>query len=268
MTTKTTTTRQANKASERPPTAPVDVLNTMPATKPPSQTGKALTPSQFFARLKPETYYGEYEKDIARLDPAWAKLALYFRSDTAPSRFTHKGIGALSVVRLAQRLNALKDRAEKGERYSILAAIRLCAEQNWPLPEWLAVMFMKAMDDHWKGGIFAHLDDVFYSTELAGKGQSVKAKKNHAEKIRRDFEIGNRLWLECSRKARTCTEITSLSAVVQAVLADAVTAGEPYPVKFRTAYELVKKHDKNQAELLGKREKQPLARFFAKRCKE
>jgi hypothetical protein len=106
-----------------------------------------------------------------------------------------------------------------------------------------------------------------------GKGQSVKAKKNHAkknhaEKIRSDLAIGNRLWNECWCKAQNCIEITSLSAVVEAVLEDAIIAGDPYPVKFRTAFDMVKKHDKNQAELLGKREKQPLARFLAKRCKE
>lgn len=219
-------------------------------------------------RWTPENHYGSYEKDMARLDPAWAKIALYFRSDTAPVRFIHKGIGALSVARLAQRLDALRVRAEKGESYSILAAISLCAEQNWPLPEWLALMFMQAMDNHGRGGKFASLDDVFYSTELVGKGQSAKAKKNHAEKIRDDLATGNRLWNECWCKAQNCTEITSLSAVVEAVLEDAVIAGAPYPVKFRTAFEMVKKHDLNQAELLGKREKQPLARFLAKRCKE
>jgi hypothetical protein len=36
MTTKTTTTRQANKASERPPTALIDALLAVPTASPPS----------------------------------------------------------------------------------------------------------------------------------------------------------------------------------------------------------------------------------------
>jgi hypothetical protein len=93
------------------------------------------------------TYYSDVEKDIAKLEPAWAKMALYFRCGVY--RFGHCDgeLRCKSLKKIKFELDARRKRVEAGDKLEILAAVAECAKENMPMPTWLATAFIEGVGE-------------------------------------------------------------------------------------------------------------------------
>jgi hypothetical protein len=154
-------------------------------------------------------------------------------------------------------LDVWKTRFEAGDTLALLQAIAVCAGENMPLPTWLAIEFSRKLETFFDPGGAHSLDDVFASPTLPTN----TAKK--AVNAKRDWEEGVALWVACWEEAHANELLTSLEAVL-----DRVLSSKKWSVKKRKARDLVMRVDESQAQHLGKREKQPLARFLEKRRKQ
>ncbi|MDO8320118.1 hypothetical protein [Rhodoferax sp.] len=212
-----------------------------------------MTP--LFDEYHPERCYNEIENELNILESAWAKFALFLRTGF---RYGHKKgtMRCQSLSELRSDLDIWRTRFERGETLALLHAIQLCAEENIPLPSWLAVAFSTALSGFLQPGGPHSLDMVFSSPNLPTNTPSKAAT------ARQDWALGAELWESCWDFANTHKDVTSFDAVL-----DSVLILKNWGVKKRKARELVTMIDKNQAELLGQREKQPFARFLEKRRK-
>ena len=122
-----------------------------------------------------EPAFNDNERELATLDDGWARAALAFRT---AERFGHRGnIRLMSLNAVYAQLEARRERYYKGNTMELLYAVQLCAEENTPLPKWLAIAFDDAFSGFLKNG--ASLDKVFYSPELAiTKKRSATARRN------------------------------------------------------------------------------------------
>jgi hypothetical protein len=136
--------------------------------------------------FKPETYYNDEEKALDKVEPAWAKAALFFRTG---SRFAHQpvSIRCQSLLEIWKQLEARKKRFRAGDTMELLHAIRCCAEENLPLPTWVALEFNNRFEQFLQADDAKSLDDIFSS-------KSLPVSKKHAIKARRDWRIGIQLW--------------------------------------------------------------------------
>jgi hypothetical protein len=186
--------------------------------------------------LQPETYYNDEEKALDRVEPAWAKAALCFRTG---SRFAHQpgSIRGLSLLEINKQLKARKKRFRAGDTMELLHAIRCCAEENLPLPTWVALEFNSRFEQFLQPDDPTSLDDIFFSKNLP-------VSKKHAIKARRNWRIGSELWWNVWEAVEN---YSSLDDALEAIL-----KGGNYGVGKTTARKLVLMIDKNQRELLGK----------------
>ncbi|OQW87027.1 MAG: hypothetical protein BWK72_14915 [Rhodoferax ferrireducens] len=203
----------------------------------------------------PNRRYNDDEKELNILDSGWAKLALGLRTGI---RYGHKKgiVNCRSLADMKAALGVWRERFEAGDTLALLQAIQLCADENLPMPSWLAVAFSKAMTGFLQPGGAHSLDLVFSSASLPTNTPTKAAA------ARQDWALGVQLWGECWRYALDHTDANSLDMVL-----DSVLALKKWGVKKRKARELVTRIDENQAEHLHKREKQPLAQFLEKRRK-
>jgi hypothetical protein len=186
--------------------------------------------------LQPETYYNDEEKALDRVEPAWAKAALFFRTG---SRFGHQPSSArcLSLLKIWEELEARKKRFRAGDTMELLHAIRCCAEENLPLPTWVALEFNSRFKQFLQPDDPTSLDDIFFSKNLP-------VSKKNAIKARRNWQVGTELWWGVWEVAEN---YSSLDDALEATL----KAGN-YGIGKTTARKLVLMIDKNQRELLGK----------------
>ena len=203
-------------------------------------------------------HYTESENALAVLDEGWARAALCLRTG-GMWRYGHTAgsINARSLPQVKAAIDVWKARFEAGDTLALLQAIELCAVENMPLPTWLAIEFSRKIQTFFDPGGAHSLDDVFASPTLPTN----TAKR--AVTAKRDWEEGALLWKACWKEALENELVTSLDAVL-----DRVLASRKWSVKKRKARELVTRVDESQAQHLGKREKQPLARFLEKRRKQ
>ena len=77
------------------------------------------------------------ERDLARLEPAWGKAALFFRTGC---RLGHQNgsMRCMSLIQVHRGLEVYRRRLSSGDTLSLLHAVSMCAEENLPLPTWLA----------------------------------------------------------------------------------------------------------------------------------
>jgi hypothetical protein len=204
----------------------------------------------------PDSYYNDVEKSIAVLDEGWARSALCLRTG-GKWRFGHGcEHRARSLSQVKSSLEVWHGRFKAGNTLAILHAVQLCAEENMPLPTWLAGAFSKAFGGFLQPGGPHSLDAVFKSPTLPTNTPSKAAA------AKQDWQLAGELWRDCWSEAIANEKITSIDALL-----DIVLAAKPWGVKKRKARKLVIKIDENQAEHMLMREKQPLARFLEKRCK-
>jgi len=194
-----------------------------------------------------ESCYDDDEKQLRNLDPAWAKAAHFFRTG---DRFGHRdGIRLRSLLDVHAEVEARRKRYEAGDTMELLHAVKVCAEENLPLPEWLALAFNERFTSIGKVGGPTSLDEVFYSSRLPTTGKK-------AAQARRDWQIGAKLWREVWKVA---ADHAGLDTAITAVLASG-----RHGVGKTKARQLVEMIDDTQSALTGQ---QSLSHFWSKRRK-
>ena len=202
----------------------------------------------------PEDYYDEGEKAIEKLDPAWAKAALYFRTG---QHFGHPdGLQRMqTLVRINEQLKVYQNRFLSGHTMALLQAIGVCSDENLPLPTWLAMAYREALTRFLSVGGPASLDNVFSSPNLP----TDTPKK--AAIARQDWMLGAEILHQLWTVVHKDKSIKSLDAAFAAVL-----GAKDYGVQKTKAKALVKMVEENQLEHLGKK-KDTLSLFLMKRRK-
>ncbi|MEO8022101.1 hypothetical protein [Polaromonas sp.] len=200
-----------------------------------------------------EQHYNAAEQVLARVEPAWAKAALYFRTH---EHFGHQpGTRRMqSLVRIHERLEVYRKRLASGDTMAILQAVHSCANENLPLPTWLAIAFSEGLKGFLSVGGAPSLDEVFKSPRLS----TDTAKKAAID--RQDWQLGGTIWRDVWKIVRRDESILSVDAAFKAAL-----AAEDYGVKKTKAKSLVAMVEKNQLEHLG--HNNTLSRFLEKRRK-
>lgn len=207
-----------------------------------------------FEEIK-KRYYGDFERELEKIEPAWAKAALFFRSNCV----WHLGHGpgairARSLLAIWQELEARRERFEAGNTIELLHAVSLCAEENLPLPTWLALAFNQIFTSTLKPGGPVSLDDAFTS-------HSTPATANKKMRRIEDWQLGGELWEAVWQLIVEDNSYSSLDPAIDRVLAD----NSHFVIGKTKAKELVSMIDKNQCELLPGH--QGLPQFFKKRRK-
>lgn len=197
--------------------------------------------------------FGDGERELTALDPAWGKAAFFFRTG---HRLGHgpDSMRCMSLDEVYRMLNVFRERFEGGDTLSILQAIGMCAEENLPMPEWLALAFNSRITAFGRTGSPPTLDDVFYSERMPTNS----AKK--AAQARQDWQLGGRLWRDVWDLVMADETIASFDKAITRLL-----ASRKYGVGKTKAKQLVLMLDTNQTQFLGKTETLP--RFLEKRRK-
>lgn len=200
-------------------------------------------------------YFDEREASIANIDEGWAKAALFFRTG---QHFGHEAgsYRARNLISIGEQIDVYKSRFERGDTLSLLDAVGFCAEENVPLPGWLALAFRSAFDTFLQPGGPPSLDVVFYSASLPTN----TPKK--AATARQNWQLGVELYNAAWNVALSDETMLTLNAVLMAVLLQ-----RDYGVKKTTARKLVLMLENNQNERPGKFASQSLSRFLEKRRK-
>jgi len=151
------------------------------------------------------------ERDLARLEPAWAKASLFFRTG---HRFGHPSgsIRCMSLDEVYRILEVYRSRFMSGETLSLLAAVGICSEENLPLPTWLADAFRSRMTEFLTPGKLRSLDEVFSSGTLP----TSSAKK--AAAARQDWQLAVCLCQDAWRMAQDDETLASFDRVVERLL--------------------------------------------------
>ena len=202
-------------------------------------------------------HFNEFEIDIAATEPAWAKASVYFRTELCH----HFGHGererrCQSMLRIHEQITVYRDRFENGDTLSLLQAVRICADENLPLPTWLALAFVAAFSSFISMGGPVSLDAVFSSPNLP----TSTAKK--AAEAKQNWDLGDAIYRATWEVAQADKSITSFDAALQSALSKTA-----FGVKKTTARSLFLMIEKNQLELLGQSTSQGFSSFLAKRRK-
>jgi hypothetical protein len=193
------------------------------------------------------------ERDLARLEPAWGKAARFFRTGC---RLGHQtgSIRCMSLLKVHRVLEVYRRRLTSGDTLSLLHAISTCAEENLPLPTWLADAFQSQMTEFLTPGRSRSLDEVFRSKSLPTNS----AKK--AAAARQDWQLGARLCHDAWELAQKDKTLTSFDRIVARLL-----KGTDYGVAKTKAKELIIMIETSQSQFLDK--ELSLSRFLEKRRK-
>lgn len=211
--------------------------------------------SPSFNPFNPAHYYDDGERQLEKLESAWAKAALYFRTG---EHFGHP-IGSRrmqGLIRIHEGIEVFRRRFEGGNTLALLQAVAMCAEENLSLPGWLAAAYLAALQGFLGPGGHPSLDAVFYSQSLP----TGTAKK--AATARQDWLLGTELWSSAWDMAMADESMQSLDAVVVKVL-----LRREFGVKKTKARALILMVENNQRELLGDPQSKHLSRFLEKRRK-
>lgn len=194
----------------------------------------------------------ENERSLAVLEPAWAKAALAFRTGNRLGHGSHS-IRCGSLVEVYTTLDVYQRRFKAGDTLSLLQAISVCAEENLPLPEWLALAFRDRLTAFGRPGGAASLDHVFSSKALP------TSSPKKAAQARLDWQLGVRLWLEAWDLVQADASISSIDGVITRLLST-----KRYGVEKTKAKQLITMVDEGQAEFLRT---DTLSQFLKKRRK-
>lgn len=212
--------------------------------------------------LLAETYYDENEKYFDNVEPAWAKAAHFFRTRNRFGHHEGSSRGA-SIPEMKQTLDVFKKRAENGDTLALLHAVSYCAEENMPLPAWLALNFNKKFRQFLRSGGPTSLDEAFPSKEIEmSKGVFLKGIHRSGKRAmtsRRDHETGKKMWWDILQIKE---DHPSLDSALNAVLEKG-----NYGLEKTKARELVLMIDKIQQEFLGKQKYPGLMTYFARKKK-
>lgn len=203
---------------------------------------------------KPENYYNDNERYIDKIESAWAKSALYFRTG---NHFGH-AVGserARGLLTIHEQLEVYRQRFEDGkDTLALLHAVSVCAEENLPLPTWLAVKYQEAFHSFLSLDGPTSLDAIFHSPNLPTN----TSKKTAI--ARQNWQLGTSIYSALWDVATTDTGITSLDGAL-----DVALKKNNFGVNKSKARSLFVMIEKNQLELLSL--SQSLSQYLAKRQK-
>lgn len=210
---------------------------------------RKVTPNATFPSF--ENTCNDDEREIAELEPAWGKAATFFRTWM---RFGHapNSICTMSLQQVHDLLQAFRSRLQRGDTLSLLQAVALCAEENMPLPEWLATEFQVRIKVFLQPGQYTSLDEVFRSENVPTNS----SKK--AATARQDWMLAGRLWHDAFDVARQHPALLSVDSVVTRLLST-----RNYGVAKTKAKKLIAMVEASQSEFL--RKDVSLSRFLAER---
>jgi len=194
--------------------------------------------------------FDDAEKELAALELGWAKTALYFRTGW---HFGHRrgSMRTRSLIKIHQELDARKARFERGSKIELLHAVLICANENLPLPTWLALAFGATFPAYINvTNPTASLDEAF--------GTLRPGKRGTADK--RDWELGSQLYAAAFKTAVKDESLTSLDGLLTVVLAQ-----KHWGVGKTKARELLARIDETQRELSAS---PGLSRFLQLRRKQ
>lgn len=204
----------------------------------------------------PAPRFDDAERDLARLDIGWAKAALSLRT-RGEWRFGHgNSQRTASLLQVFEWLEAHRERVLGGNTLAILHGVSLCAEENVPLPTWLAGAFRDAMQ---------RLSDLDGPTSLEGvfcdptKGARTRRK---AADEKQDFHLGGQLWFAAWNLAVADESISSIDALI-----DVVLSKRNYGIGKTKARALILKTEDDQRQLRRDPPSKHLSQFLAKRRK-
>lgn len=164
---------------------------------------------RFRDRFNAEKHFDDGERELAKLEIAWAKASLHFRTG---DHFGHNGMRMQSLIRIHQKIDVHRRRFENGETMSLLQAVAMCAEENLPLPTWLALAYCAALQSFGQAGGPVSLDAVFRGPQFP----TDTPKK--AASARQDWQLGALLRQEAWEVALADESLKSFDAVVERVL--------------------------------------------------
>lgn len=216
-------------------------------------TSPKVNPPDEWAMRKPENYYNDDEKYIDKIESAWAKSALHFRTGL---HFGHKkgSERCQGLVSIHTKLEVYRVRYESGiDTLALLHAVSVCAEENLPLPTWLALAYGEKFHGFLSLAGETSLDKIFYSPNLP----TGTAKKTAS--ARQDWEMGAKIWRAIWNLVLADASITSLDKAI-----DKVLENSKFGIKKTKAKQLFSMVEKNQIELVGG---QYISREFDKRRK-
>lgn len=199
----------------------------------------------------PESHFDARERELFKLDEAWAKASLGLRTGV---RFGHGNMRARSLVKVHDFSQVYKRRNDRGDTLSLLQAVAFFAEENLPLPEWLATAFCDALNTFTQPGTCTSLDQVFHSKTLPTDTPQKTAS------AKQDWLLGGTIWSKVWDVAIEDEKITSLDAALTAALKK-----EKLGVGKTKARELFLMIDKNQSEMI---QCKTLSRFLELRRKQ
>lgn len=201
---------------------------------------------------KPENYYNDTERYIDKIESAWAKASLYFRTE---NHFGHPAGSerARGLLAIHEQLEVYRRRFEGGDTLSLLHAVSVCAEENLPLPTWLAIKYREEFNSFLSLDGPTSLDVIFHSPNLPTNTSKKTAT------ARQDWQLGTSIYSALWGVAMADTEITTLNGALKAALKK-----NDFGVKKSKAWTLFTMIEKNQVEFLGG---QSLSRYLAKRQK-
>lgn len=191
---------------------------------------------RFCKRHDPESHFDARERELFKLDEAWAKAALGFRTGF---RFGHGNMRARSLVKVHDFSQVYKRRNERGDTLSLLQAVAFFAEENLPLPEWLATAFCDALNTFTQPGTCTSLDQVFHSKTLPTDTPQKTAS------AKQDWLLGGAIWVKVWDAVMEDESITTFDAALTIALKK-----ENFGVGKTKARELFLMHDKNQSEFI------------------
>ncbi len=193
------------------------------------------------------------EQALAALEPAWGKAATAFRTGF---RFGHRAgeMRFRSLEELHRFLGVFEKRAQSGDTLALLQAIGVCAEENVPLPAWLAIAYQAQMAEFARPGGASSLDTVFADRDVP----TGAAKRAAAARL--DWQLGALLWHDLWTLVQTDESLLSFDAAVVRLL-----AAKSYGVAKTKAKALIDCAGARQSAYLGK--DLSVSRFLAKRRK-
>lgn len=173
------------------------------------------------------------ERDIDKIEPAWARAALGFRTG---KRIGHLGENRAQSLRSVHAyLDVFNRDYGCGDTLALLRAVASCADENLPLPIWLATAFNELLNKFLTVGGPESLDCVFHSKTLP------TATPKKAATARQDWTLGSYIWSAVWETAIDNPQITSIDLAVKKALSE-----HNFGVKLTKAKRLFLMIDKNQ----------------------
>ena len=192
------------------------------------------------------------ERDLLKLDPAWGKAAYFFRSNI---RLGHGDLRCRSLLEVWQDCEIRRERYEQGDTNEVLHVVKLCAEENLPLPQWAAMAFSERFTATLKPGGVTSLDEAF-----SARQKPKTAQKKNAEN--RDWQQGGKVWLKVWEVLLSDESLTGLDPALERVLRE----NPRFSMAKTKARELVLLIDQSQKTLNPKH--QAFSELFKKRRKQ